>query len=69
MRTTLLAGTLIDGTGAPPLEDARITIDDGQITAIGQIGPQEHLANGLVHDYRDATAQSPEGSGPFHQQT
>src|SRR6266851_4955321 len=31
----LLAGTLIDGAGAPPLRDAVIAIEGGSITAVG----------------------------------
>jgi imidazolonepropionase-like amidohydrolase len=32
----LLHGTLIDGTGAPPLRDAFVEIDDGRIAAVGE---------------------------------
>jgi imidazolonepropionase-like amidohydrolase len=34
--TAIRAGTLIDGTGAPPVSDAVILIEAGRITAVGQ---------------------------------
>ncbi|MFV1988755.1 MAG: amidohydrolase family protein [Gemmatimonadota bacterium] len=33
--TAIRAGTLIDGTGAPPVQNAVILIEDGRITAVG----------------------------------
>ncbi len=35
----LRAGTLIDGTGAPPVRDAAVLIDNGRIEAVTTAGP------------------------------
>lgn len=56
MTTTLLVGKLIDGTGAPPLTNARLTLDHGQVIAIDQFGPQDSLPSDHLHDYRHTTA-------------
>ncbi len=37
-RLALVGGSLIDGSGAPPIEDAILLIDDGRITGVGQLG-------------------------------
>ena len=39
--TVLRGATLIDGTGAPPLRDATIVVQDGRIESIatGAVGP------------------------------
>ena len=39
-RTVVLAGTLIDGTGAEPLEKAAVVIEDGRFT---EVGPQSKV--------------------------
>ena len=61
--TVIRARTLIDGTGAPPLEHPVVVIEDGKITAVGQQGkvqtpqrpgvrelafPEGHLLPGLI---------------------
>lgn len=51
--TVLLADRLIDGTGAPAIEDPVVIVDDGKITDVrqGQVPP----AGATVLDYRGAT--------------
>ena len=61
--TVIRARTLIDGTGAPPLEHPVVVVEDGRITAVGQQGkvqtpqrpdvrelsfPEGHLLPGLI---------------------
>ena len=61
--TVIRARTLIDGTGAPPLEHPVVVVEDGKITAVGQQGkvqtpqrpdvrelsfPEGHLLPGLI---------------------
>ncbi len=61
--TVIRARTLIDGTGASPLEHAVVVVEDGKITAVGQQGkvqtpqrpgvrelsfPEGHLLPGLI---------------------
>ena len=61
--TVIRARTLIDGTGAPPLERPVVVVEDGKITAVGQQGkvqtpqrpgvrelafPEGHLLPGLI---------------------
>src|SRR5438876_7239858 len=50
----LLAGTVIDGTGAPPLIDAVIRIEGGSITAVGTRGEFGSALDGVsVVDFAD----------------
>jgi hypothetical protein len=51
----VLVGTLIDGTGAAPLEDAVILIEHGYITAVGSRQEVEIPADAQVIDLQDAT--------------
>jgi len=46
----LVGGTVIDGTGAPPLDDAVIVIEDGRIAAFGSRGEVAIPQNGQVVD-------------------
>jgi len=46
----LRAGTLIDGTGAPPVRDATVLIDQGRIEAVTTGGPSGRLADAEVID-------------------
>jgi imidazolonepropionase-like amidohydrolase len=51
----LLGGTLIDGTGAPPLPDAAIAITDGRVAAIGRRGELAYSPDTPVRDLAGAT--------------
>ncbi|WP_412069478.1 amidohydrolase family protein [Rubrivirga sp. IMCC43871] len=46
----LRGATLIDGTGAPPLADAVVVVDDGRIVAAGPAGRVEVPAGARVED-------------------
>jgi len=37
-RRAIVGGTLIDGTGRPPVKDSAVVIDDGRIVAVGKRG-------------------------------
>src|SRR4030067_3036350 len=48
-------GRLIDGTGAGPLEDSVILIDDAKITAVGKIGDVDIPEGVEIIDASDKT--------------
>ncbi len=41
------AGTLIDGSGAPPVRDAVVQIDNGRIEAVTTAGPSGNWPAGI----------------------
>ena len=47
MRTILRGGRLIDGTGAPPVEDAGVVLDGGRVVAVG---PSDTLPRGAARE-------------------
>jgi len=51
----VLVGTIIDGTGAEPLEDAAIVIQDGNITAVGFRENVAFPADAHIIELQDAT--------------
>jgi hypothetical protein len=51
----VLVGTLIDGTGAEPLEDAVIIIEDGYITAVGSREDVEIPSDAIIIELHGAT--------------
>lgn len=51
----LQGGTLIDGTGAPPLPDAAVAIRDGRIAAVGQAADLVYGPDTPVRDLAGAT--------------
>lgn len=53
--TLVLTGTLIDGTGADPLPDAVIVIQDGRITAVGPRSQVQIPANVQRMDFPNGT--------------
>jgi len=38
MKTAIVGGTIIDGTGAPPIEDGVVLVQEGKIAAVGRVG-------------------------------
>lgn len=53
--TALINGTVIDGTGADPIADAVIVIEDGRITAVGPAADVNIPAQAEVIDVQGAT--------------
>ncbi len=53
--TVLKAARLIDGTGAPPINNAVIVINDNKIAAVGKAGSVSIPANAKVIDLGDVT--------------
>ncbi|MGH3088588.1 MAG: amidohydrolase family protein, partial [Rubrobacteraceae bacterium] len=51
----LSGGTLIDGTGAPPVEDALVAVDDGEIAAVGRAGEVEEYRGDETFDVSGET--------------
>ncbi len=51
----VLVGTIIDGTGADPMENAALVIQDGYITAVGSRTDVEIPSGARVIEYRAAT--------------
>jgi imidazolonepropionase-like amidohydrolase len=49
------SGTLIDGTGAPPLSDAAVVVRGGRIIEVGRVGDVEVPPSATVIDVRGAT--------------
>ena len=50
--TVIGARTLIDGTGAPPLERPIVVVEDGKITAVGQQGRRNRLSGRASASWR-----------------
>ena len=51
----VLVGTIIDGTGTDPMENAAIVVQDGRITAVGSSTDVEIPSDANIMEYRDAT--------------
>ena len=51
----LTGGTLIDGSGAPPLSDAVVAIQGGRIVAVGRVGEVQIAPGTPIRDVRGMT--------------
>ena len=55
MKTVLTGGTLIDGTGSPPVKKAAVVFEDGTITEAGPADSVDVPKDAIVHDVRGKT--------------
>lgn len=62
----LVGGTLIDGSGGPPLSDAVVIVLGERIVAVGRVGEIELPANATVVDTRGLTILPGLGNGHVH---